>query len=63
MKDYKESCEHNTIVDLIRNDLGIVSQKVWVEKFRYIDRIEADRINLLQVSFIPLRLKVEESSL
>jgi len=50
MKDYKESCEHNTIVDLIRNDLGIVSQKVWVEKFRYIDRIEADRINLLQVS-------------
>ena len=50
LKDYKESCEHNTIVDLIRNDLGKVSGRVWVEKFKYIDKIETDRGDILQVS-------------
>jgi len=50
LKDYKESCEHNTIVDLIRNGIGKVSERVWVEKFRYIDRIETDRGDILQVS-------------
>ena len=50
LKDYKESCEHNTIVDLIRNDIGKVSGRVWVEKFRYTDKIETDRGDILQVS-------------
>lgn len=50
LHDYKESCEHNTITDLIRNDLGMVSERVWVERFRYIDRIVTDRGEILQVS-------------
>lgn len=50
MSDYKEMCEHNTIVDLIRNDIGMVSKKVWVEQFRYIDLVKTDRGELLQVS-------------
>jgi len=50
LEDYKETCEHNTIVDLIRNDLGMVSQRVWVERFRYIDRVNSDRREILQVS-------------
>ena len=50
LNDYKESCEHNTIVDLLRNDIGKVSGRVWVEKFRYIDKIETDRGDILQVS-------------
>jgi len=50
MNDYKESCEHNTIVDLIRNDLGMVSESVWVERFRYIEKIETNRNEILQVS-------------
>lgn len=50
LADYKESCEHNTIVDLIRNDLGIVSERVWVERFRYLDTIRTDRSEIIQVS-------------
>ncbi len=51
MHDRKELYEHTTIVDLIRNDLSSVAEKVWVEEFRYIDRIETqDRNELLQVS-------------
>jgi para-aminobenzoate synthetase component 1 len=50
MNDYKEICEHNTIVDLIRNDIGKIADKVWIEKFRYLDLIKSDRRELLQVS-------------
>ncbi len=50
MNDYKESCEHNTIADLIRNDLGMVSESVWVERFRYTEKIETSRSTILQVS-------------
>ncbi|OHD05126.1 MAG: aminodeoxychorismate synthase component I [Spirochaetes bacterium GWD1_27_9] len=50
LNDEKEFAEHITIVDLIRNDLGIVSQNVRVEKFRYIDKIVTHNKALLQVS-------------
>jgi para-aminobenzoate synthetase component I len=51
LNDKKEFYEHTTIVDLIRNDLSKVAEKVWVEKFRYIDRIKKqDCQELLQVS-------------
>ena len=46
----KEIAEHNTIVDLIRNDLSMVSKKVRVNRFRYIDRIKTRDKDLLQVS-------------
>jgi para-aminobenzoate synthetase component 1 len=50
LSDPKEIAEHNTIVDLIRNDLSMVSEKVHVERFRYIDRIKTHARDLLQVS-------------
>jgi len=50
MEDEKELAEHNTIVDLIRNDLSMVSKNVWVEKFRYIDKIKTHERELLQTS-------------
>ena len=50
LNDFKETAEHNTIVDLLRNDLSLVSDKVWVERFRYVDRIETNKNTILQVS-------------
>ncbi|MCE6988679.1 aminodeoxychorismate synthase component I [Dyadobacter sp. CY323] len=50
LNDYKEAAEHATIVDLIRNDLSMVSEKVWVNRYRYIDRIQTSDKTLLQVS-------------
>ncbi|MCS6969156.1 MAG: aminodeoxychorismate synthase component I [Cytophagales bacterium] len=50
MSDEKETAEHYTIVDLIRNDLSMVAKKVRVEKFRYTDLIHAHDKTLLQVS-------------
>jgi para-aminobenzoate synthetase component 1 len=46
----KELYEHNTIVDLIRNDLSIVSKEIAVTKFRYISKIRTNQKDLLQVS-------------
>ncbi len=48
--DPKESAEHNTIVDLIRNDLSRVSSGVAVTRSRYIDRIQTLDKEILQVS-------------
>ncbi len=48
--DRKELAEHNTIVDLIRNDLSIIADNIEVEKFRYIDRIKTNNRELLQMS-------------
>jgi para-aminobenzoate synthetase component I len=50
LADAKEAAEHATIVDLIRNDLSQVADKVWVERYRYLDRIVTNQGTLLQVS-------------
>ncbi|TDB63817.1 aminodeoxychorismate synthase component I [Arundinibacter roseus] len=50
LADAKEAAEHATIVDLIRNDLSMVAQKVWVERYRYLDRIQTNQNALWQVS-------------
>ncbi len=50
LKDTKEVAEHNTIADLIRNDLSMVADNVKVERFRYLDEIKTNRKKLLQVS-------------
>jgi len=50
LTDPKETAEHNTIVDLIRNDLSTVAKNVRVERFRYIDALQTLDKTLLQVS-------------
>lgn len=50
LNDKKELAEHTMIVDLLRNDLSIVSKKVKVEKFRYCDYIQAGDKELIQIS-------------
>ncbi len=46
----KELAEHYTIVDLIRNDLSMIAEKVEVTRFRYIDRVKTHKGELLQMS-------------
>ena len=43
MQDTKEAAEHATIVDLIRNDLSMVSEHVEVTSYRYIDRLQTNK--------------------
>lgn len=50
LNDKKETAEHITIVDLLRNDIGMVANNVRVERFRYIDEIKTDKGSILQVS-------------
>lgn len=46
----KEMAEHNTITDLIRNDLNMIASGVAVTRPCYIDTIEAQGKRLLQMS-------------
>ncbi len=50
LEDEKEMAEHVMIVDLMRNDLGIIGTNIEVEKFRYVEKIKAGEKELLQVS-------------
>ena len=50
LADGKEMAEHVMIVDLMRNDLGIIGSEIKVEKFRYVEKIKAGKKELLQVS-------------
>jgi para-aminobenzoate synthetase component 1 len=48
--DKKEMAEHIMVVDLLRNDLSIIAQKVNVKSFRYITKLSTNEKDLLQVS-------------
>ncbi|MDE6490205.1 MAG: aminodeoxychorismate synthase component I, partial [Muribaculaceae bacterium] len=50
LNNYKELCEHYTIVDLMRNDLNSVACDVEVTKFRYVERIATAKGEILQTS-------------
>ncbi len=50
LTDIKEVSEHNTIVDLIRNDLSMVAKKVRVNRFRFVERVRTHAHDLLQTS-------------
>lgn len=50
LNDPKEIAEHTMIVDLLRNDLGMVAKNIKVERFRYITSIKTGEKELLQVS-------------
>ncbi len=50
LEDPKETAEHHTIVDLIRNDLSMVADSVRVKRFRYVERLTTNYKDLLQVS-------------
>lgn len=50
LADDKERFEHNTIVDLIRNDLSMVATGVSVRRFRYLEKIHTNRGDLWQMS-------------
>jgi para-aminobenzoate synthetase component 1 len=50
LQDKKETAEHATIVDLIRNDLNMVAKRVTVESYRYVEKIRTHEKDLLQVS-------------
>ena len=46
----KEAWEHNTIVDLMRNDLSMIAENITVQKYRYIERIKTHKNSILQTS-------------
>ena len=46
----KETAEHATIVDLIRNDLSMVANNVSVPRYRYIDKLKTNKGALIQTS-------------
>jgi len=50
LNNIKEMAEHTMVVDLLRNDLGIIGKNVKVNKFRFVDKIKAGNKELLQVS-------------
>jgi para-aminobenzoate synthetase component 1 len=50
LQNKKELSEHTMVVDLLRNDISIVAKNTQVEKFRYIQKIQAGSKELLQVS-------------
>lgn len=50
LNNYKETAEHYTIVDLMRNDLNQIARNIRVERFRYLDLINTNKGKIFQVS-------------
>ncbi len=50
LNDPKEDAEHNTIVDLLRNDLSIVANTVRVDRLKMIQKIDTNKGSIWQMS-------------
>lgn len=50
LNDLKETAEHNTIVDLLRNDLSMVSDQVSIKRYKFIHKIKTHNDELWQMS-------------
>ena len=50
LSDEKETAEHATITDLIRNDLSQVATEVTVTRYRYLDKLQTNNGPLWQMS-------------
>ena len=50
LSDEKETAEHATITDLIRNDLSQIADEVTVMRYRYLDEVDTHDGRLLQMS-------------
>lgn len=50
LNDEKETAEHFTIVDLMRNDLSSIAKNIRVNRFRYLEEIKTHEKRILQVS-------------
>jgi len=50
LSNEKEMAEHIMVVDLLRNDLGIIAKEIKVEDFRYVEHLKTGNKELLQVS-------------
>lgn len=50
LNNKKEEWEHNTIVDLMRNDLSMVANNVTVSRYRYVEKIKTHKNEILQTS-------------
>ena len=61
MDSTKELYEHYTIVDLIRNDLALVSKNVVVERFRYHEKIETASKRQIYQTSSTIRGELDES--
>lgn len=50
LNDEKETAEHATITDLIRNDLSQIASEVTVTRYRYLDELQTHTGRLFQMS-------------
>ncbi len=50
LSNQKEIFEHNTIVDLMRNDLSMVAEEVKVDRLQYLELIKTHNHDLIQMS-------------
>lgn len=50
LNDLKETAEHNTIVDLLRNDLSMVSDQVAIKRYKFLLKVKTHNDELWQMS-------------
>ncbi len=50
LNNKKEEWEHNTVVDLLRNDMAVIGENIRVSKYRYIEKIKTTNGDILQTS-------------